>query len=155
MCLTISSNESRRSLLYRETKTEASDAWLPMPDLVAAALKIRRVQQERERETAGEIWQQPNDTPSLIFTGRYGTPIDPRTLNRKFTARCRAAGVRPITVHGARHTCATLLVDLDVHPPVIMLILRHADQAVTMEIYANASSTATREALRRLGESLH
>ena len=27
----------RRSLLYRETKTEASDAWLPMPDLVAAA----------------------------------------------------------------------------------------------------------------------
>jgi hypothetical protein len=34
-------------------------------------------------------------------------------------------------------------------------ILRHADQAVTMEIYANASSTATREALRRLGDSLH
>ena len=77
--------------------------------------------------------------PSLIFTGRYRTPIDPRTLNRKFTARCEAAGVRPITVHDARHTCATLLVDLDVHPRVIMRILRHADQAVTMEIYANAS----------------
>jgi integrase len=80
----------------------------------------------------------------LIFTGRYGTPIDPRTLNRKFVARCEAAGVRPITVHDARHTCA-LLVDLDVHPRVIMRILRHADQAVTMEIYANASSAATRE----------
>ena len=87
--------------------------------------------------------------PSLIFTGRYGTPVDPRTLNRKFTARCDAA-VRPITVHDARHTCATLLVDLDVHPRVIMRILRHADQAVTMEIYANASSAATREALRDL-----
>jgi hypothetical protein len=36
-----------------------------------------------------------------------------------------------------------------------MRILRHADQAVTMEIYANASSAATREALRRLGETLH
>ena len=35
---------------------------------------------------------------------------------------------------------------------VIMRILRHADQAVTMEIYANASSAATREALRRLGD---
>jgi hypothetical protein len=33
---------------------------------------------------------------------------------------------------------------------VIMRILRHADQAVTMEIYANASSAATREALRDL-----
>jgi integrase len=145
----------RRSLLYRETKTEASDAWLPMPDIVAAALMIRRTQQDGEREAAGEIWQQTNDMPSLVFTGRYGTPIDPRTLNRRFTARCEAAGVRRLTVHDARHTCATLLVDLDVHPRVIMRILRHADQAVTMEIYANASSAATRDALRRLGDSLH
>ena len=145
----------RRSLLYRETKTEASDAWLPMPEIVFAALTIRRVQQERERVAAGEIWQQTKDMPSLIFTGRYGTPIDPRTLNRKFVGRCEAAGVRPITVHDARHTCATLLVDLDVHPRVIMRILRHADQAVTMEIYANASSAATQEAPRRLGETLH
>jgi hypothetical protein len=35
-----------------------------------------------------------------------------------------------------------------------MRILRHADQAVTMEIYAKASSKATQGALRRLGESL-
>jgi integrase len=145
----------RRSLLYRETKTPASDAWLPMPEIVVAALTIRREQQERERVAGGEIWQQTKDMPSLIFTGRYGTPIDPRTLNRKFVGRCEAAGVRPITVHDARHTCATLLVDLDVHPRVIMRILRHADQAVTMEIYANASSAATQEALRRLGETLH
>jgi integrase len=136
-------------------ETEASDAWLPMPDIVAAALMIRRTQQDGEREAASEIWQQTDDMPSLVFTGRYGTPIDPRTLNRKFTARCDAAGVGRLTVHDARHTCATLLVDLDVHPPVIMRILRHADQAVTMEIYANASSAATREALRRLGDILH
>jgi integrase len=57
-------------------------------------------------------------------------------------------------VHDARKTCATLLVDLDVHPRVIMRILRHADVAVTMEIYANASSSSTREALRKLGEAL-
>src|SRR5687768_7298825 len=117
--------------------------------------RLSYTQQDGERETAGEIWQQWNDMPSLVLTGRYGTPIDPRTLNRKFTARCDAAGVRRLTVHDARRTCATLLVDLDVHPRVIMRILRHADQAVTMEIYANASSAAIREALRRLGEVLH
>jgi len=63
-------------------------------------------------------------------------------------------GGRQLTVHDARRTCATLLVDLEVHPRVIMRILRHADLNVTMEIYAKASSKATREALRRLGESL-
>lgn len=54
--------------------------------------------------------------------------------------------MRRLTVHDGRRTCATLLVDLDVHPRVIKRILRHADQTVTMEIDAKASE-ATREAL--------
>jgi integrase len=49
------------------------------------------------------------------------------------------AGVRKITVHDGRRTCASLLVDLDVHPRVIMQIPRHADFKVTMEIYSQAS----------------
>jgi len=43
-----------------------------------------------------------------------------------------------MTVHDARQTCATLLMDLEVHPRVIMRILRHADVSMTLEIYANA-----------------
>lgn len=145
----------RRSLLFRQTKTEASDAPLPIPDIVATALRLRREEQGHAVVQAGEAWQQMDACPDLVFTGRYGTPIDPRTLNSRFTARCKEAGVRHLTVHDARRTCATLLVDLDVHPRVIMRVLRHADQAVTMEIYAKASSDATREALRRLGASLN
>ncbi len=146
----------RRALLYRETKTEASDAILPLPDVVARALERRRSDQEEHRRLAGEAWHDDPDWPDLVFTGRLGTPVDPRTLNRKFTERCRIAGVvrGHLTVHDARRTCATLLVDLDVHPRVIMRILPHADLSVTMEIYARASSSATRDALRRLGEGL-
>jgi integrase len=64
------------------------------------------------------------------------------------------AHVRKITVHDARRTCATLLADLDVHPRVAMQIMRHADFAVTMEIYTKVSSEATRTALRKLAERL-
>jgi hypothetical protein len=46
------------------------------------------------------------------------------------------SGVPGISVQ-ANNACATLLVDLDVHPRVILRLLRHADQAVTMKIYAN------------------
>jgi integrase len=77
-----------------------------------------------------------------------------RTVNRVFAARCRKADVRPITVHDARRTCGSLLAGLDVHPRVAMEILRHADFAVTMEIYTQVSSKQTREALKRLGQSL-
>jgi integrase len=140
----------RGELLHRETKTQASDATLPLPTICLTALQQRRAAQDRAREAAGPAWT-PTD---LVFTTRYGDPIEPRNFNRYFTARCTAAGVRQITVHDARRTCATLLVDLDVHPRTVMQILRHAQFDVTMEIYASASSAATREALKRLGASL-
>jgi integrase len=141
----------RRQLLRRETKTEASDAGLPLPDMCVAAFHERRRRQDAQRVSAGAAWQ---DSAGLVFTKDYGTPVEPRSFNRAFTARCRKAGVRRFTPHDARRTCATLLVDLEVHPRIVMQILRHAQFAVTMEIYAQASSPATREALRRLGESL-
>lgn len=51
-------------------------------------------------------------------------------------------------------TCATLLAALDVHPRVAMRILRHSKVAITMEIYTEALSEATCEALRKLSEQL-
>ena len=140
----------RRALLRRETKTVASDATLPLPVLCVTALRLRAERQSGDREAAGAAWQ----GDGLVFTGTLGTPVDPRTVNRAFSARCGKAGVRRITVHDARRTCASLLADLDVHPRVAMEILRHADFAVTMEIYTRVSSQQTRDALKRLGESL-
>lgn len=137
-------------LLHRETKTQTSDATLPLPDICAAALELRQQAKRNDRDQAGIAWQGSR----LLFTTRYGTPVEPRNVNRSWDARCTRAGIRKITVHDARRTCATLLVDLDVHPRVIMQVLRHAEVSVTMEIYSQASSGATRDALKRLGESL-
>src|SRR5664280_2936351 len=89
-----------------------------------------------------------------------GCLVDPPTLGsycsmrpgRRPSQQPDRAHHRGLTVHDARRTCATLLVDLEVHPRVIMRILRHADVSMTVEIYAKASSTATSEALRGLGE---
>jgi integrase len=89
-----------------------------------------------------------------VFCSVFGTPIDPRNFNRSWDARCVKAGVRKITVHDARRTCGSLLADLDVHPRVAMTILRHARFSITMEIYTQVSPKSTREALKRLGESL-
>ena len=137
-------------LLRRETKTEASEAPLPLPDLCVAALKLRRQQQDADRERAGDAWI---DT-GLVFTTRHGTPIEPRNFNRSFDRRIARAKVPRITVHGARKTCGSLLAALDVHPRVAMQILRHSKIAVTMEIYTEIPSAATRDALRKLGHWL-
>ncbi|TDB69581.1 tyrosine-type recombinase/integrase [Micromonospora sp. KC723] len=138
----------RRQLLHRETKTESSDATLPLPAICATALRSRREDQQRHREHAGRAWQ---DT-GLVFTTRLGTPVEPRNFHREFKTRCRKAGVREISVHTTRRTCASLLVALDVHPRVTMQILRHSQIAVTMNIYSEVATEATEKALRRLGE---
>ena len=125
----------RGQLLHRTTKTEASDAALPLPDICVAALRYRRKQQNLMREAVGyEL-----DSPAFVFTTTLGTPVEPRNFFRSYMARIKKAEIRRITIHDARRTCATLLADLDVHPRVAMQILRHADFKITMEVYTRVS----------------
>ena len=137
-------------LIRRQTKTAASDASLPLPDICSTALKLPRVEQEEWITKAGEAWHDSG----LMVTTRYGLPLDPRNFHRWFKERSAKAGVPAIPVHAARRTCASLLVALDVHPRVAMQILRHSQIGVTMNVYSEVSSEETREALRRLGERL-
>ena len=139
-----------RQLLRRPTKTERSEAPLALPDLCVTVLKLRRQQQDADRERAGSGWA----ATGLVSTTRFGTPIEPRNFTRSFDRRIAKAEVRRITVHGIRKSCGSLLAALDVHPRVAMQILRHSKIAITMEIYTEVVSSATREALRRLGDQL-
>src|SRR5215472_13593323 len=88
------------------------------------------------------------------FTTRSGRAIEPRAVSRRFDLRCAKAGVRRIRVHDTRRTCGSLLAAFDVHPRVAMRILRHSKIAITMEIYTEAPSDATRDALRKLSDWL-
>jgi integrase len=137
-------------LVRRHTKTDSSEAPLPLPDFCVTALKVRKQQQDADRERAGDAWI---DT-GLVFTTRHGTPVEPRNFNRSFDRRIGKADVPKITVHGTRKTCGSLLAALDIHPRVAMQILRHSKIAVTMEIYTEIPSAATRKALRKLGRWL-
>jgi integrase len=113
------------------------------------ALRMRQKDQDALR-VAADHWPETG----LVFTTLAGTAFEPRNFNRRFETRCARAGVRRITVHDTRHTCATLLAALDVHPRVAMRILRHAQIDVTMNVYTEVSDAKTLRALRRLGKQL-
>lgn len=139
-----------RQLLHRQTKTETSDAVLPLVPICETALHERAAAQASDKEAAGGHWA----ASDLVFTTRTGRPVEPRNFNRSFTTACERAGVRVIPVHATRKTFASLLVALDVHPRVAMQVLRHSQISVTMDVYAEVSSEATRRALKRLGKRL-
>ncbi|MEV4171950.1 site-specific integrase [Nonomuraea sp. NPDC049709] len=138
-------------LLHRDmTKTDDSTASLPLLGLCISALKQRRELQDQAREKAGAGWKES----ALVFTTKYGTPIEPRNLNRAFDSHCKNANVPRIRFHDTRHTCASLLAALDVHPRVAMRILRHSQISVTMNVYTQIPSPETRKALDRLNDRL-
>ncbi len=140
-----------RQILHRETKTEESDDFLPLPALCLKALRMRRAQQIGDRKAAGDLWQGSQD---LIFTTKYGTPIEPGNLTRMFALRARRAGLRVIPLRNTRHTCSALLVLLKVHPKVAQRILRHSAIEITMDVYAEADDGDVREALAMLSAAL-
>lgn len=51
-----------------------------------AALKVRRQQQHAARDQADDGWIETG----LVFTTRYGTPIEPRNFTRSFDRRRHA-----------------------------------------------------------------
>lgn len=81
-----------RQVLHRETRTEESDDFLPLPAFCLKALRMRRAQQIGDRKAAGELWQ---DARGLVFTTKYGTPIEPGNLTRMFALRARRPTSRP------------------------------------------------------------
>jgi integrase len=123
---------------------------VPMPEICSAALSLRRQEQAAAKEQAGERWQ----ASDLVFTTRWGTPVEPRNFNRSFEARCQKARVPRIRVHDTRNTCASLLIALDVHPGVVLRILRYAKNTMATETRTEVTDAMIRAALSKLSDSL-
>lgn len=137
-------------LSFTEPKTRKSRRTIPLPGLVVTALRDHRRRQASERLSAGPEWR---DT-GLVFTTAYGTPIEPRNLNRHWYATRNRAGLPGVRLHDLRHTCVTLLLDAGVPPHIVQAIAGHSGIQVTMTIYAHAAQEEQRKALRELGERL-
>ena len=72
---------------------------------------------------------------------KYGTLGDPLSINnlgqREFARLLADAGVKPITLHGLRHTCASLLLSAGTQPHVVQQRLGHKRVEMTLSLYAH------------------
>jgi integrase len=80
-----------------------------------------------------------------------GEPYTPDTLTRMWHKIAKAAGVRQIRLHDARHSCGTALHLRGVPLAVIAKWLGHADAETTARIYAHSQDDALRAAGVSLG----
>ena len=64
-------------------------------------------------------------------------PIDSNLVTRAFTKIIRKSGLGKLTIHGLRHTHATMLLEAGINPKVVSERLGHASVATTMDIYSH------------------
>jgi len=131
-------------------KTERSRRSIPLPEVATAALSAHRAAMTSEADAQGRTLE----SDGLVFTTSIGTPLEPRNVNRSFTALLAKAGLRHVRLHDLRHTCATLLLAQGVAPRVVMDTLGHSAIAVTMNTYSHVMPSLQREAAQRMDDAL-
>ncbi len=79
-------------------------------------LARHRVEQQAQRLSLGAAWP----GTGLVFTSITGTPLEPRNVSREWDHVRREAGLPDLRLHDLRHSRATILVALGIHPRVVM-----------------------------------
>jgi integrase len=71
----------------------------------------------------------------LVFGVDARQPFSPSAVRRRAEQRWKSAGLKRITPHEARHTCACMLIAAGVNPKVISTFMGHSSIKVTFDIY--------------------
>lgn len=123
-------------------KSSAGLRKIPMPPMLVTALRKRRRESIATPNPYGFVW-----------TDAAGNPIDPRDDLDAWKAALAKYDLPVLPIHSARHTTATLLMELGVDVTIIQAIMGHS-QATTTQGYQHADLSMARKALDNLGSSL-
>ncbi|MHC9291988.1 tyrosine-type recombinase/integrase [Mycobacterium sp. LTG2003] len=124
-------------------KSKASRRTLPLPEHLAATFRTAKATQAQDRLRLGEAYQ----ASGYVMVDESGAPLTPNLLTWRWGKMLKAASVRHIRLHDARHTCGTLMHLLDGVPvAVISAWLGHASTAFTMNTYVHSQPEALESA---------
>jgi hypothetical protein len=93
---------------------------------------------ERRRETLGGRW---SEVPEFVFCSETGGTWQQRNVSRSWTRlrrKAHAVGVRPLRLHDARHTYASLAPASGKSVRWVASQLGHANPELTLRVYAHA-----------------
>lgn len=135
-------------LVEKDLKTASSKATLALPGSLVEVLRIHRKDQARER-LAAKVWVDSD----LIFTTSIGTPLEPRNVNRAWSAVCERAGVK-MTLHGLRHAAASLAFAAGADLKEVQAMLRHSQIGITANIYVDVFESVRRGTADRMDDVL-
>jgi integrase len=134
-----------------EPKTERSRRSIAIAPFALEKLKEHHVRQLEAKRKAGPLWQE-ND---LVFCSSVGGHLHTsRDVFVQFKRLLQQAELPAIRFHDLRHSAATMLLSLGIHPKVVQEMLGHSQIGMTMDIYSHVLPTMQAEAMSKLNDVL-
>lgn len=123
-------------------KTAAGARAVDLDGRTVSALREHRRAQLDERLLMGAGFTDHG----FVFCLPDGRPYHPERVSTEFDRRVDKWQLPRITVHGLRHTWATLALRAGVHPKVVQERLGHSTIGITLGTYSHVSAGMQREA---------
>lgn len=140
----------RGQVVLGEPKTAQGRRAIDLDTWTVMALRAHRVRTAEERLLVGPDFADGG----LVFHDPSGAPLRPESVSRSFARRVAAGGLPPLTLHGLRHTWATLALHNGIHPRVVQERLGHATIAITLGIYSHVSPTLHAHAAQSIADRM-
>ena len=138
--------KTKTVLIVQEPKSKSGRRSIPIQENVVKTLRQYRTRQKAERLAAGESYMD-ND---LVFSTEIGNLIEPRNLLRRYYILVSKAGIPWANFHSLRHTCATRLLEANVHPKIVQEILGHSNITLTLDTYSHVMPELKKAAIAKL-----
>lgn len=131
-------------------KSEHSRGVVDLDDDTVSMLRDWRTRQARQRLSLGSAWAAGEHT----FTRADGVPWRPDYVSREFDRLVKVYGLPRLTLHGLRHTSASILIDKGIAIEVVSKRLRHANSTITSAVYAHRQRESGKQAADAVGSAI-
>lgn len=116
-----------------ELKNNPSYRSITISDSDVFALKVHKKKQDDLKRRLGKDY---NDE-GFVIAGRTGNFITPNNLGRAYRRCIKNVDIKKIRFHDLRHTHASMLFALKVHPKIVQERLGHSSIQVTLDRYSH------------------
>lgn len=123
--------------IFQTPKTKESRRLISLDTKTLFLLKKWRIRQ-MEADLANAI---KDDDNKIVFTRDDGSPLRLAYLNEKLYILIKEHELHRITIHGLRHTHASLLFEAEASLKEVQERLGHSDIQMTMNIYTHVTDT--------------